>query len=82
MNIMHGRRPRRPASLSSTPFFDCIWSLIERCWAQEEEDRPSMEQVILMLEESSPHLHHQPFGRTLTRDADTPTPQAVQEMGT
>jgi hypothetical protein len=61
--ITHGERPPRPQALRATPFFDCIWRLIDSCWAQEEAKRPTMVQVLGQLHHAP---HDGPIMRTTT----------------
>ncbi|KIJ97729.1 hypothetical protein K443DRAFT_105163, partial [Laccaria amethystina LaAM-08-1] len=45
--VLEGSRPPRPADTSLLP--DKIWKVIEMCWNQEPQDRPSSESVIEQL---------------------------------
>ncbi|EDQ98384.1 uncharacterized protein LACBIDRAFT_336006 [Laccaria bicolor S238N-H82] len=47
MKVLEGSRPPRPADTSTLS--DEIWKLIEMCWNQEPQDRPSAELVIEQL---------------------------------
>jgi hypothetical protein len=52
LRIANGQRPDRPQGLSSGPFFDLLWKLIELCWAQEHHKRPVMTNVIQRLHQA------------------------------
>ena len=45
--VLEGSRPPRPADKSLLS--DDIWKVIEMCWNQEPQDRPSAESVIEQL---------------------------------
>ena len=47
MKVVEGSRPPRPADTSLLS--DEIWKVIEMCWNQEPQDRPSAESVIKQL---------------------------------
>jgi len=56
-----GRRPRRPAAVTD----DRVWSLIERCWADDPAQRPCAREVVQELEailqelpKQQQHHHH------------------------
>lgn len=41
--VIRGERPERPTGVDLD---DNLWDLVDRCWAQSAEDRPSMDTVI------------------------------------
>ena len=43
-------RPRRP---SHSDFTESLWSLTQRCWSQEAQDRPNIREVIEVLKQVS-----------------------------
>ena len=47
MKVLEGSRPPRPADTSLLS--DDIWKVIEMCWGQEPQDRPSAESVLEQL---------------------------------
>ena len=51
MSVVNGKRPVRPASLTSIPAesYDCLWSLLQAMWSQEPGERPSMTDVVKRL---------------------------------
>lgn len=47
-----GKRPNRPPHPSLTwGLTDELWNIIQRCWAQSPDDRPSMSEVVSELTE-------------------------------
>ena len=49
-HIMNGNRPGR----SDHPdFTESLWTLTQRCWSQEPQDRPDIQEVIEVLKELS-----------------------------
>jgi hypothetical protein len=52
-----GNRPARPPATNARPdFSDEIWRLIQRCWANHPNDRPSTDDVVHALEPTTPDL--------------------------
>jgi len=45
MKVIAGEHPPREAG-----FTDDLWKMLERCWASQPTDRPSIEDVLLRLE--------------------------------
>jgi hypothetical protein len=39
--IIQGKRPAQPATMD-----DEVWEVVERCWQQKWDARPSMEEVV------------------------------------
>ncbi|KAJ7651265.1 kinase-like domain-containing protein [Roridomyces roridus] len=50
MAVLRGERPARPPSCCGTPALDGLWSLIEDCWQQAPESRPTASQVVERLQ--------------------------------
>jgi hypothetical protein len=48
LNVLQGRRPRRPTSddCGGQVFPESLWELVQRCWAQAPESRPTMNGVV------------------------------------
>ncbi|KAJ7213152.1 hypothetical protein GGX14DRAFT_446459 [Mycena pura] len=42
--VMHGHRPKRTSSI-----VDDVWSLMEDCWQEDPQKRPSAEQIVFRL---------------------------------
>jgi serine/threonine protein kinase len=49
-----GGRPRKPESAREVGFTDDMWSLVERCWDQNPEKRPTMREVVREWREFMP----------------------------
>ena len=43
--VMKGRRPRKPENAGDIGFGEGTWELVQQCWDQEREKRPTAEQV-------------------------------------
>jgi hypothetical protein len=55
MDVSAGRRPARPAPkecLGGLGIPDALWSLIQRCWAQDPAHRPTAAEVLEYFKES------------------------------
>ena len=50
VSIVKGTRPRRP---DHPDFAEPLWTLTQRCWSQEPQDRPGIQEVIEVLKELS-----------------------------
>ncbi|KAJ8516304.1 hypothetical protein ONZ45_g6390 [Pleurotus djamor] len=48
VELHRGKKPRRPADSFVT---DAQWAFIQRCWGEESEERPTIDEVILALKE-------------------------------
>jgi len=48
--VMDGERPERPRGREGARFTDDLWRMLEGCWKPQPEDRPSAEDVLLVLE--------------------------------
>lgn len=44
--VLRGMRPHRPEVHGLT---DDVWALIERCWAQDPKERPTIDKVVQEL---------------------------------
>ena len=51
--IFGGRRPGRPEELEGAWFMDDVWTMLERCWAHQPNNRPDIEEVLQCLEGAS-----------------------------
>ena len=51
--IIQGYRPERPDGVGGAWFTNDVWELLKRCWVPEPQNRPSVEDVLCCLEESS-----------------------------
>ncbi|KAJ7853931.1 hypothetical protein B0H14DRAFT_3449897 [Mycena olivaceomarginata] len=40
--VIQGARPPRPSTEQSPQLTDCLWALIQECWAQKYQDRPKI----------------------------------------
>jgi hypothetical protein len=49
MAVLDGRRPTHPPSSSRTPSLDGLWNLVENCWEERPEIRPTASQIVERL---------------------------------
>ena len=54
-NIIRGKRPIRQNNIP-----DCYWQLIERCWKQFPEERPTFAEITEILKDDQYVLHKIP----------------------
>ncbi|KAJ3823148.1 kinase-like domain-containing protein [Lentinula raphanica] len=64
LEVMQGKRPRRPNAESAASLTDEIWCIIQSCWAQDPYQRPNMESInswlrLLIRVEAAGSLHSQ-----------------------
>lgn len=50
--VLRHKRPERPVEATNIGLTDIIWSLIEKCWAQDAKQRPSVELISRSLYEA------------------------------
>jgi hypothetical protein len=51
--IFDGERPEKPEGLGGAWFMDDVWTMLERCWTHQPNDRPGIEEVLRCLEGAS-----------------------------
>ena len=51
--VFRGNRPEKPGGIEGMWFTSGVWKLLERCWLAEPQNRPSIEDVLRHLEETS-----------------------------
>ena len=51
--VSRGERPRRPRGDVGKWFTNGVWRILERCWMSKRDDRPSIEDVLQVLQEAS-----------------------------
>jgi serine/threonine protein kinase len=47
--VLEGKRPLRPMSWSGTRALDNVWGLMENCWEEKAEMRPTASQIVERL---------------------------------
>lgn len=51
MRVIEGKRPERPEGVAELS--DSVWDLIELCWKQEREKRPTISYVVRTLRKAA-----------------------------
>ena len=46
---MEGVRPEKPEEAAHLGFNDELWKIVERCWLEDHNARPSVEEVLSCL---------------------------------
>ncbi|KAF8188796.1 kinase-like domain-containing protein [Mycena galopus ATCC 62051] len=49
MAVIEGRRPSRPPSCSGTSSLDGLWNLVQNCWEENPQNRPTASQLVECL---------------------------------
>ena len=65
--VMEGERPERPEGVAGAWFTDDIWRMLNRCWAAQPDDRPSITAVLGCLNRAS----REPPSLSVDEDLDT-----------
>ena len=69
--VFRGNRPEKPEGIEGMWFNDDVWKLLERCWLAEPQNRPSIEDVLQHLEETSKSWTEPSFlGKSTEGDID------------
>lgn len=45
-----GQRPERPSSKDPYQMSDELWGIVEACWSELPEDRPTASQLVEMMD--------------------------------
>ena len=46
LRVLRGGRPERPRNAQAVGLTDEMWKLLQRCWQQDPDKRPTMEEVV------------------------------------
>ncbi|KAJ7916512.1 kinase-like domain-containing protein, partial [Mycena leptocephala] len=49
LQIIEGKRPTRPVSCSGIPALESLWELLQNCWEDRAEMRPTAPQIVKQL---------------------------------
>jgi hypothetical protein len=71
--IFGGKRPGRPEGSEGAWFTDDVWTMLERCWTHQPNDRPGIEDVLQCLEEASQVLMPPSSQAVVNPSTDPPT---------
>ena len=81
LKVLDGKRPERPRGVRGAWFQDNVWEMLERCWAHQPNDRPSLNAVLLCLQGatrpsgSSSHVDEDPKDSETVSSFDTLDPR-------
>ena len=50
---MEGVRPRKPEDAKRLGFSDELWRIVELCWLEDRNARPSVEEIISCLNDAT-----------------------------
>jgi hypothetical protein len=53
MRVIEGKRPERPEVAGELGLTDSVWNLVEMCWKQEHEKRPTISYVLRTLRKAA-----------------------------
>jgi hypothetical protein len=51
--ILKGVRPKKPEGAKRLGFSDELWRIAERCWLEDRNARPSVEDILYSLNETT-----------------------------
>jgi hypothetical protein len=51
--ILKGVRPKKPEGAKRLGFSDGLWRTVERCWLEDRNARPSVEDILYSLNEAT-----------------------------
>lgn len=50
---MEGQRPQKPEAAEGLGFTDELWSMVERCWRENRDERPEAKEIVDCLENAA-----------------------------
>ena len=53
VGVLGGDRPQKPEAAESLGFTDELWSMLERCWEDDRDERPEVGEVLRCLESAA-----------------------------
>ena len=68
--VIGGEQPERPEGVAGVWFTDDIWRMLNRCWAAQPEDRPSITAVLECLDQFPRESHSLSVGENFGTDED------------
>lgn len=69
--VVEGKRPEKPANADSIGFGNGIWDLVEKCWSEKREQRPSTWDVRMRLAVAASMTSLDPPGSRLAQRINT-----------
>jgi len=59
--IMEGARPEKPEGATSLGFSNEMWEIVERCWLEDRNARPGVENILSYLNDAATHWYMRIF---------------------
>ena len=78
---VEGKRPRKPENAGSIGFGRGTWELVQQCWDQEREERPTVEQVSEHFQKVAANSSIVPPGPTTPAYSEAEAPTASISVG-
>lgn len=60
LQIMRGRRPKRPEDARELGLSDSVWEMVERCWEKVPDQRPNMSEITSFFREAASDFVYAP----------------------
>jgi len=65
IEIIEGKRPKKPRIAACRGFTTELWEILEQCWAEDRNQRPGLEVVLSALDDAAPFWRKRKSIRTL-----------------
>jgi len=53
LKILNRQRPQKPEAAESLGFTRELWSMVERCWRENRDERPEAKEIVDCLESAA-----------------------------
>jgi len=53
VSVLRGHRPQRPEAADDLGFTGELWSMVERCWQENPDERPEVKEIVDCLESAA-----------------------------
>ena len=51
--IIEGERPKKPEEPALLGFSGELWAIVERCWKENRDERPTVEEILSCLNDAT-----------------------------
>ena len=65
IEIIEGKRPKKPKMAARRGFTKELWKVLEQCWAEDRNQRPASEAILSALNDAAPHWQERKSIKTL-----------------